>query len=682
VSYQSPNRRAGSPPTARRTVLVAGGSDWQRGHVAGRLAAHGYAVETATDAGAALSALVMHAPDAVVLCDEAPGFDAGEVCRRIRAHAGSRHTPLALLLAPDAEMPIGPTVDADVLPADTSAGALVTWLDARLPPAASAADWLRLTLAQQTTPGTAPVTSGDGPGDAASDGMTDVTWRLLFEHLGDGAAIVEHDGRIRVANPALAQLFGLASADACAGRHLLDLLPDASTVTTVAGTVGPPTLATTIRTADGPPIPLDLQFMAAGRGAGAPVFMTVRDQRWRQAAEEARRDNHDLAEQLRRSQKIGALGRLAGGVAHDFNNLLQVIGGYAEALGVDSLDRPSRRRLLRRIQRATDRAASLTRQLLAFGRRQVLVPQVLDLNVTVLSLEHMLVRVIGEDVQFVSSLAPDLQRVKVDPGQIEQVVLNLALNARDAMADGGTLEIATANFALPDSWTHPALPVTVPAGGWVLLSVLDSGSGMDNETAAQAFEPFFTTKDASRGSGLGLSMVYGIVKQSGGYTWIETAPGAGTSVHVLLPAVDEEIAAPHREDPAGPTRPDGSGGVVLLVEDDPEVRSLFSAFLRDGGYQVVEASDGQEALEAFERQAEAIDVVMTDVVMPNVSGPALASALRARRPEVKVLYVSGYTEQLELGGPEPNTTHLSKPVTRGALLKHLALLLGTAEPGA
>ncbi len=646
--------------------------------MAGRLVAHGYAVETASDAGAALSALVMHAPDAVVLCDAAPGFDAGEVCRRIRAHAGSRHTPLALLLAPDAELPFGQTVDADVLPADTSAAALVTWLDARLPPAASAADWLRLTLAQQTTRDTAPVTSVDD----ASDGLTDVTWRLLFDHLDDGAAIVEHDGRIRAANPALARLFGLASVDECTGRHLLDLLPDASTVATVAGTVGPPTLTTTIRTADGPPLPLDLQFMAAGRGADAPVFMTVRDQRWRQAAEEARRDNHDLAEQLRRSQKIGALGRLAGGVAHDFNNLLQVIGGYAEALGVDSLDLPSRRGLLRRIQRATDRAASLTRQLLAFGRRQVLVPQVLDLNVTVLSLEHMLVRVIGEDVQFVSSLAPDLRRVKVDPGQIEQVLLNLALNARDAMADGGTLEIASANFVLSDSWTHPALPVTVPAGGWVLLSVLDSGSGMDNETAAQAFEPFFTTKDASRGSGLGLSMVYGIVKQSGGYTWIETAPGAGTSVHVLLPAVDEEIAAPQREDPAGPTRPDGSGGVVLLVEDDPEVRSLFSVFLRDGGYQVVEAADGQEALEAFERQTEAIDVVMTDVVMPNVSGPALASALRARRPDVKVLYVSGYTEQLELDGPEPNTTHLPKPVTRGTLLKHLALLLGTAEPGA
>ncbi|MCC6992266.1 MAG: response regulator, partial [Acidobacteria bacterium] len=440
-----------------------------------------------------------------------------------------------------------------------------------------------------------------------------------------------------------------------------------------------PTLTATIRRPDGPPTSLDLQFVATGRGDAAPVFVTVRDQRWRQAAEDALRDNRELAEQLRRSQKIGALGRLAGGVAHDFNNLLQVIGGYAETLGAEGLDHPSRRRLLQRIQRATDRAASLTRQLLAFGRRQVLVPQVLDLNVTVLSLEHMLGRVIGEDVQFVSSLAPDLRRVKVDPGQIEQVLLNLAINARDAMADGGTLEVAPANFVLTDAWSHPSLPVTVPAGDWVLLSVLDTGTGMDPDTAAQAFEPFFTTKDASRGSGLGLSMVYGIVKQSDGFTWIETAPGAGTSVHVLLPAVhDDDVPLP-REDTGGAARVESAGGTVLLVEDDPEVRTLFSTFLRDGGYVVREAADGQEALELFERHADAIDVVVTDVVMPNVSGPSLASALRARKPGVRVLFVSGYTDQLELDGLDPHAAHVAKPVTRGALLKHVAALMGQTD---
>ena len=655
-------------------MLIAGGTDHWRALLAGHVSAHGYAVETASAASTALSAIVMHAPDAVVLHDAPPAFDAREVCRRIRAHAGSRQTPVALLLHGSLQLPIVPSAEADALSGDVATADLLAWLDARLPPEASAADWLRLTLARHTTDPEEP--------DAHADEWVEVSWPRLFDHLDDGAALVDQDGRIRAANPAFARLFGLETPDACAGRHLLEVLPETATVALANTGAGAPTLTTTIRQGGAPPLSLDLRFTSAGPGISAPVFMTVRNQRWRQTAEDALRDNHDLAEQLRRSQKIGALGRLAGGVAHDFNNLLQVIGGYAEALGADSLDLASRRRLLRRIQRATDRAASLTRQLLAFGRRQVLVPQVLDLNVTVLSLEHILGRVIGEDVQFVSSLAPDLQRVKVDPGQIEQVVLNLALNSRDAMAEGGTLEIATANFVLAEDWTHPALPVAVPAGGWVLLSVLDTGSGMDAETAGQAFEPFFTTKDATRGSGLGLSMVYGIVKQSGGYTWIETAPGAGTTVHVLLPAVDEEPAVIHRDDGPSPARPEAPSGTVLLVEDDPEVRSLFSAFLRDGGYRVVEAADGQEALETFERQADDIDVVMTDVVMPNVSGPALASALRARRPTVKVLYVSGYTEQLELGGPEPNTTHLAKPITRGALLKHVALLLGGPGAGA
>ncbi len=668
----SPSRRTGSLAATRRTVLVAGGTDHQRATLADRVVAHGYAVETASDASTALSAVVMHAPDAVILRDTPPTFDAREVCRRIRAHAGSRQTPVALLLRASLPAPDVPLLDGDALADDIATVDLLAWLDAKLPPEASAADWLRLTLAQHATAPHEP--------DAATDQQGDVAWHGLFDHLDDGAALVEQDGRIRVANPAFARLFGLETPAACAGRHLLEVLPETATVALADTTAGAPTLTTTMKQGDAPLLSLDLRFTSAGRGAKAPVFMTVRDQRWRQTAEDALRDNHDLAEQLRRSQKIGALGRLAGGVAHDFNNLLQVIGGYAEALGADGLDLASRRRLLRRIQRATDRAASLTRQLLAFGRRQVLVPQVLDLNVTVLSLEHMLARVIGEDVQFVSSLAPELQRVKVDPGQIEQVVLNLALNARDAMAEGGTLEIATANFVLHEDWTHPALPVPVPAGSWVLLSVLDTGLGMDAETAGQAFEPFFTTKDATRGSGLGLSMVYGIVKQSGGYTWIETAPGAGTTVHVLLPAVQEDAVALPRDDGPSPASLDAPSGTVLLVEDDPEVRSLFSAFLRDGGYRVVEAADGQEALDTFERQADEIDVVMTDVVMPNVSGPALASALRARRPAVKVIYVSGYTEQLELGGPEPHTTHLSKPITRSALLKHIGLLLGSKGP--
>jgi signal transduction histidine kinase len=392
--------------------------------------------------------------------------------------------------------------------------------------------------------------------------------------------------------------------------------------------------------------------------------------------ERALQENRDLTEQLRRSQKIGALGRLAGGVAHDFNNLLQVIGGYAEALGAERLPRSSRRRLARRIRRTTDRAAALTRQLLAFGRRQLLVPEVLDLNVTVLSLERMLTRVLGEDIHLASDLAGDLRAVKVDPGQIEQVLLNLAINARDAMPDGGALAIATATESFAEPWTHPALPVPVPTGTWVRLTVQDTGCGMDADTVAQAFEPFFTTKDASRGSGLGLSMVYGIVKQSGGYTWIESAPAAGTAVQVLLPAVDA-AAEPRRRRPSALQTASGEvGATVLLVEDDADVRSLFSGFLRQAGYTVIEAADGRDALELFDTHGRDVDLVVTDVVMPHMSGPALAGALRARRPEVKVLYVSGYADELDLErSSQPRPTVLHKPVTRSTLVRKVAALL-------
>ncbi|MGD9903091.1 MAG: ATP-binding protein [Vicinamibacterales bacterium] len=390
----------------------------------------------------------------------------------------------------------------------------------------------------------------------------------------------------------------------------------------------------------------------------------------------ALQENRDLTEQLRRSQKIGALGRLAGGVAHDFNNLLQVIGGYAEALGAERVPRTSRRRLARRIRRTTDRAAALTRQLLAFGRRQLLVPEILDLNVTVLSLERMLTRVLGEDVHLTSELAGDLRPVKVDPGQIEQVLLNLAINARDAMPDGGALAIVTATESFAGPWMHPALPVTVPPGTWVRLTVRDTGCGMDSDTAAQAFEPFFTTKDAARGSGLGLSMVYGIVKQSGGYTWIESAPAAGTAVHVLLPAVEGTVEPRRRRPAALQSGVDACRGTVLLVEDNADVRGLFTGFLRQAGYDVIEAADGQDALTLFDDAGRPVDLVVTDVVMPHMSGPALAGALRARQPDIKLLYVSGYADELDLDrSSQPRPTVLHKPVTRSTLVRKVAALI-------
>ncbi len=505
-----------------------------------------------------------------------------------------------------------------------------------------------------------------------------------LEAIGEAIAVIDADGKIEWANPALERLLDRPE------RDLIGTPLDAW-VTTPPPDSAPPTAPLA------PPSPTPLREATGRRADGTEVFVdvsvsplgpvgrsvaTIRDASDRRRLEQALQDNKDLTEQLRRSQKIGALGRLAGGVAHDFNNLLQVISGHAEALAGEALDPSGRRRLVGSIQTATDRAASLTRQLLAFGRRQLLMPEVLDLNVTVVTLEHMLTRVIGEDVQLVCRLAPDLRPVMVDPGQIEQVVLNLAINARDAMATGGTLDISSTNFELHEAWANPSLPVRVPEGSWVLLSVRDTGCGMDEDTATQAFEPFFTTKDSMKGSGLGLSMVYGIVKQSGGYTWIDTAPGAGTAVHVLLPAVDAPVGPRRlRHDPLVDSPPPLTGTTILLVEDDPEVRSLFSRFLGNAGYAVIEAVDGRDALELFDARCGDIDLVITDVVMPNVSGPALASALRARRPGIKVIYVSGYAEQLEAGAATgPNATLLHKPVTRSVLVDEVAALLRGTPP--
>ena len=496
-----------------------------------------------------------------------------------------------------------------------------------------------------------------------------------LDTVGEALAVLDRDGIIVRVNGAFERLLGV-DARRLEGAPLTDWV----SVPPPTGPLTPPSptprRSVTYTRGDGEVCAADVHLAPLDPPVGWTV-VTVRDGRDRSRLEAALQDNKDLTEQLRRSQKIGALGRLAGGVAHDFNNLLQVISGHAEALGQQELDARARRRLLRAIQTATDRASSLTRQLLAFGRRQLLIPEVLDLNVTVRTLEGMLTRVISEDIQLVSTLAPDLAAVRVDPGQIEQVVLNLAINARDAMLDGGTLEIATSNFVIAEPWAHPALPVRVPAGAWVLLSVRDTGCGMDADTATQAFEPFFTTKDSTKGSGLGLSMVYGIVKQSDGYTWIDTAPGAGTAVHVLLPAVTD-TARPQRPAPVDPVDTDAPAATatVLLVEDDPEVRGLFSRFLEAAGHTVIEAADGRDALEIFDARRDDIDLVITDVVMPNVSGPTLAAAIRERRPDVKVLFVSGYAEALDADlAQSPSTVLVHKPITRQILVDRVAGLL-------
>ncbi|MGB3095798.1 MAG: PAS domain S-box protein [Candidatus Deferrimicrobiaceae bacterium] len=372
-----------------------------------------------------------------------------------------------------------------------------------------------------------------------------------------------------------------------------------------------------------------------------------------------------VEEQLRQAQKMEAVGRLAGGIAHDFNNLLTAITGYTDLLLMDLPEGELAHREVLEIRKAGDRAASLTRQLLAFSRRQVLQPKVLDLNQVVTDMEKLLRRLIGENIELVTSLSDDLGHVKADPGQIEQVIVNLAVNSRDAMPNGGRLILETSKMEIDESYANrhdPVLP-----GSYAILAVTDTGVGMDASTMARLFEPFFTTKEVGKGTGLGLATVYGIVKQSGGYVWAYSEVGRGTTFKVLLPG--EEEVAELAEKEVAYLYPSGGEETVLVVEDEKLVRDLVREILSQHRYKVLEASRGTEALEVSGRHKGPIHLLVSDVVMPGMTGPELARRLTALRPEMGVLFMSGYTDDaiLHHGVLEHGAEFLQKPFKASAL---------------
>ena len=375
-------------------------------------------------------------------------------------------------------------------------------------------------------------------------------------------------------------------------------------------------------------------------------------------------EQQELQAQLQQSQKMDAIGRLAGGVAHDFNNLLGVIIGYGERL----LRRlPSEeRREISEVLKAAEHAASLTRQLLTFSRRQVLKPRVLDLNTIVGELDGMLRRIIGEDVDLVTALHDGLGHVKADPGQIQQVVMNLAVNARDAMPRGGRLTIETGNAELDES--YGSVHLAVRPGRYVVLAVTDTGIGMDAATQARIFEPFFTTKEAGKGTGLGLSTVFGIVKQSEGNIWVYSEPQRGTTFKIYLPRVDE-VVEPEMLAEVGVTS--GGSETILLVEDSDSLRELGREILEEHGYTVIEASSGSAALQALERHTGSLDLILTDLVMSGMSGRELADHISRMRPGMKVLFMSGYTDDAlgHHGDLESGTAFVEKPFTIDGLLR-------------
>jgi signal transduction histidine kinase len=394
------------------------------------------------------------------------------------------------------------------------------------------------------------------------------------------------------------------------------------------------------------------------------------------ALAESKARSRSLEGQLLLSQKMEAIGRLAGGIAHDFNNILTAIGGYSDLLLADLPPDDARRGDVEEIHRATARAAALTQQLLAFSRRQVLQPKIVDLNALVSDIEKMLRRLIGEDILFAIVLHPRLGNVRADPGQIEQVIVNLAVNARDAMPNGGRLTIETRNVELDESYAidHP----TVIPGRYVLLAVSDTGIGMDDETKARIFEPFFTTKERGKGAGLGLATVYGIVQQTGGHIWPYSEAGKGTTMRVYLPRVDQPADPIARPGDAAPGALRGSE-TILLVEDEAPVRSVTRQLLERNGYTVREAADGPAALALLDGEAgpEQVDLLLTDVIMPGMSGRELADQLLVRHPQLRVLFMSGYTGDAVVrhGMLQPGLAYLEKPFRPPTLLRKVREVL-------
>ena len=443
-------------------------------------------------------------------------------------------------------------------------------------------------------------------------------------------------GTLQDANPALVAMFGYDSAAELTGRHLGSLYADAQQWFQTADYFHARkefnNLTTECVRKDGSAIAVRISGRSIPNGKDGGTFEIFM---------EDITETRTLELQLRQAQKMEAIGRLAGGIAHDFNNLLMVISGYSEFLLERLGPDPRLRGPAQEISNATQRATSLTRQLLAFSRKQMLAPKVLDLNEVVAENLKMLTRMIGEDIDLVMVPGPGLGAVRADPSQIDQVIMNLAVNARDAMPQGGKLTIETANVALDENFARTHAPLS--AGDYVMLAISDTGVGMDNETQSRIFEPFFTTKGA-KGTGLGLSTVYGIVKQSGGFIFVDSQPQRGTAFRAYFPRVDGREGAAAAQDSLGLPRAERGQETILLVEDETNLRRLARQYLETQGYKILEAEDGAAALQFVAGHQGAIDLLLTDVIMPGMNGRELAARVTELLPDVRVLYMSGYTE--------------------------------------
>ena len=493
--------------------------------------------------------------------------------------------------------------------------------------------------------------------------------RSLFAASVDAIG-VSRDGLHVMVNPAYVRMFGYAHEQELHGAPILDLIAPAERALVSEhvrqrsrGKSDVQHYLTRGVRRDGHEFPLEVHVSSYDQDGQVHTVVILRDITGRL----------QLEEQLRQSQKMDALGRLAGGVAHDFNNLLTVIMSCTDLVLTALPKDDAAAENVRLIRSTGERAATLTRQLLALSRRQVIDPKVIDLNVVVGEMGAMLRRLIGSHIVLTVDGDPTLSRVRVDAGQIQQVLMNLCVNARDAMADGGRLTVSTRNVYLDERYARSLLDVA--AGHFVLLSVTDTGQGMSPETQERLFEPFFTTKAPGQGTGLGLSTVYGIVKQSGGHISATSSVGEGSTFRVYLPAVDAPVAGAAVETQH---LADGRTGTVLLVEDEPALRQLVHRFLSRAGYRVLAAANGVEALALFSGEAGAVDVVVTDMLMPGMSGVELARELDERAPGISVLFMSGYArEDAAIPASRPGSAFLAKPFTLPELTAQLRALIGS-----
>jgi two-component system cell cycle sensor histidine kinase/response regulator CckA len=489
-------------------------------------------------------------------------------------------------------------------------------------------------------------------------------WARIFEHAGWGVAIVSADGgTIESVNPAFAAMHGW-TVDELRGKPMAELSAgqqEFPRMNPLFDNRGHQIWETERLHRSGKRFPALIDATAVKDEAGQVISyaVNVQDLTERRRAEE----------QVRQAQKMEAVGRLAGGVAHDFNNMMMIIMGFSDFLLTNLEQSDPRWSDADEIRKAAERAMHLTRQLLGFGRQQLVARQVLSLNEVVSGMERMLRPLLGEDIKLITRLSFELGGVEADYGQLEQVVMNLALNARDAMRGGGRLTIETLDVDLPEGYAYHHIGLDIPPGPYVMLIVSDTGSGMTPEIKARLFEPFFTTKPATQNTGLGLATVYGIVAQSGGYIWVDSEPEKGATFNICFPRVEPgEDAA---QEPAKPTGSARGSERILLVEDEDAVRSVASRVLQNQGYTVLQARNGEEALDLLENSSSAFDLILTDVVMPDMGGHALASQLRSRWPDLKLIYMSGYAEgdKLERGlEEEVEGSFLQKPFSAEELI--------------